>query len=321
MLVVLRRGSVALCVATLVACAGAAEPPVALSCPARPTVAQPSTWVPPEKRGPKLVRINGGEFTMGAEDEVFSPEASPPHRVKVETFYMDETEVSAGQYAACVSAGVCVAQVSVLPNRVPLAKGDIAAMRLENDSCNLMAHGREDHPMNCVDWYQAGRFCAWAYKRLPTAEEWEFAARGQEGRKFPWSSQDPTPERANIGGEECVPEMARYDTWNFGHRSGWNDGFPHTAPVHSLPAGRTPDGLWGMAGNVTELTSTMFCSYSRDWCLGQLVENRGSSWVAGEVLPAANRFGVPRSLRRGFVGFRCASRTSSPEASHAVGTP
>ncbi len=244
---------------------------------------------------------------MGAENEIFSPEAAPSHRVRLETFYIDETEVTAGQYAQCVAAGVCAAQTSVLLGRVPLAKGDIGAQRLENDNCNLHLVGREDHPMNCVDWYQATRFCAWAYKRLPTAEEWEYAARGREGRKFPWGNEEPTPERTNIGGAECEPDRVRYGTWNFGRPSGWRDPYPSTAPVFSLPDGRTPEGIWGMSGNVSELTSSIFCSYSHDWCVEQAKESRGSSWASGEALPVADRLAGPPFSRYAYLGFRCAS--------------
>lgn len=133
--------------------------------------------------------------------------------IELPTFLIDRTEVTVGQYSACVEAGACSA-----PNT-------------RND-CNFGASGRRDHPVNCVDWEQARAYCAWAGKRLPTEAEWEKAARGVDGRRYPWGDEGPTPTRANL--------------------SGAHDGFSATSPVGRFLAGASPFGALDMLGNVSE---------------------------------------------------------------------
>ena len=88
---------------------------------------------------------------------------------QIDDFFVDTHEVTVGQYRACVNAGVCSAQDVTY---------DLAY-------CNYGLSERENHPMNCVVWEEAQAYCAWAQKRLPTEAEWEKAARGTDGRKYP----------------------------------------------------------------------------------------------------------------------------------------
>lgn len=136
--------------------------------------------------------------------------------VSVGSFKIDKTEVTVAAYRRCVDAGGCTA-----PNT--------------GGACNWNVSGRGNHPINCVDWYQAQAYCAWAGKRLPTEEEWKRAAYGTDRREYPWGNEwDAT--RANLAGSK--------------------DGYETTVPVGSFPAGASPYGALDMAGNVWEWTAS-----------------------------------------------------------------
>ena len=155
----------------------------------------------------------------GEEDE------RPRREVTLSGFEIAATETTVGAYRACVEAGVC---------RPPdtTAKG-----------CDGGAEGRntwdngagEEHPVNCVAWAQANGFCAWAGATLPTEAQWELAARGAQGRPYPWGLALPAPEAPAVGNVE-----------------GDADGFADTAPVGSFAPGASPFGALDMAGNVSE---------------------------------------------------------------------
>jgi formylglycine-generating enzyme required for sulfatase activity len=140
-------------------------------------------------------------------------------------FRIDRTEVTAGNYALCLGAGACGGEDLLLHD------GEAGAQ------CNVGAAGKERHPANCVSRAGGERYCSWVGGRLPSEDEWEQAARGQEERAYPW-------------GEEFVPFRANCD------EAACGDGFFFSAPVGMFPAGASPYGPLDLAGNVMEWTAS-----------------------------------------------------------------
>ena len=151
-----------------------------------------------------LVYVPAGEFLMGSEDEDAWEDESPEHLVYLDAFWIYQTEVTNQQYNLCVEAGAC---------------DDVS----DNDN---------DYPVTGVFRRDGRQYCEWAGGRLPTEAEWEKAARGTDGRKFPWGNQPPTCDLANFA--DCLEG---------------------TAPVGSYPQGASPYGALDMAGNVWEWVS------------------------------------------------------------------
>jgi eukaryotic-like serine/threonine-protein kinase len=120
----------------------------------------------------ETILVPGGRFTMGDDD---NEPASPSHRVSVDAFCLDRTEVTVAKYAACAKEGKC--DGSSVPTDTP-----------ERALCNDASRG--DHPANCISWQSASAYCTWVHKRLPTEAEWEYAAAGNERRKSPWGKAD-----------------------------------------------------------------------------------------------------------------------------------
>src|SRR5262245_29483056 len=120
-------------------------------------------------RMPKTVEVPAGELEMGAADG--EPDEQPVHRVQVAAFDIDATEVTTEAYAACVRAGKCEAPSTFHAN------------------CNGTGPDVARHPVNCVTWKMADAFCRWRGARLPTEEEWEYAARGPRSQTYPWGNE------------------------------------------------------------------------------------------------------------------------------------
>ncbi len=186
-------------------------------------------------------------------------------------FLLDHTEVSVAAYRACVKAGKC---------SLPSSKGKY---------CNYGKPGRGDHPVNCVNWHQAKRFCQWQGKRLPTAKEWRWAAQGASDRMYPWGSQKPTCERAVFRGQGKAG-CDRDRTW----------------PVGSLPAGNSPFGMTNMAGNVKEWVADCAQANPRGQCTHRKI--LGGSWQSMAISLAiqAEMFAKPET-QGPLTGFRCAA--------------
>jgi formylglycine-generating enzyme required for sulfatase activity/CheY-like chemotaxis protein len=195
---------------------------------------------PPLALRETMVRIEGGDFLYQKGDKRTLPD-----------FWMDRTEITIGQYAEfleALRADKSKASAYDHPDQ-PKEKKDHEPQGwdayLEAARTAGLFNGQPIN-INCpvarVDWWDAYAYAKWRGNRLPTEEEWERAARGTDGRKFPWGN-DPRPDAANLG--------ADYDERG---RGGRIDGFNFWAAVDKMPLDLTPEGVVGLAGNVEEWT-------------------------------------------------------------------
>lgn len=245
-----------------------------------------------------LIDIPGATYMMGDPDG--DPNEAPREAV-VAAFRIAPTEVTNGQFAAFVRATGYVtdpeksAHGYVWTDRWRLKPG--ATWRHPHGPDSSIA-GKADHPVVQVSWRDARAFCAWRGQRLPSEAEWEFAARGTDGRRFAWGAPPPVQHgpaagrRANYGSDDCcAPDEG--------------DGYRKTAPVGTYPAGRSPFGLSDMAGNVWEWTTTRFPGQP-DWYV-----IKGGGWGNNPYcLRATYRHGNPEDIGLDMVGFRCAAGPS-----------
>ena len=184
-----------------------------------------------------FVIIEGGRFMMGSESGNY--DETPIHEVNVPTFELMRHEVTVAQYRHCVNAGVCSQ-----PGTEPYCTWSHSVGR------------RENHPVNCVSWYQIMSFAQWVGARLPTESEWEFAARSRgQDLDYPWGPGDPTCGLANHS--QC------------------SEG---TTEVCSYPIGNTRQDLCDLAGNLWEWTLD---EYHESY---QGAPDDGSSWCTDECL-------------------------------------
>lgn len=235
------------------------------------------------KPPPGMVWIPGGEFMMGSTDPLARPDEAPVHRVRIDGFWMDATEITNAQFAEFVKATgyITVAERPVdweelkkqLPEGTPrppdemLLPGSLVftppdhpvdlrareqwwtwttgASWRHPEGPRSSIEGKSNHPVVQVAYEDAIAYCAWAGKSLPTEAQWEFAARGGLDGKV------------NTWGDEPV-DARRCNTWQ-GHFPDMNtaeDGFALAAPVRSFPPNGY--GLYDMAGNVWEWCSDMY---------------------------------------------------------------
>jgi hypothetical protein len=223
-----------------------------------------------------MVKVPAGIFLMGSPAFRSNEEETPAHEAVVASFYLDRTEVTLAAYRTCVAAGRC-----------PAPRTTVAF-------CNAKYTDREEHPVNCIDWYDAKAYCAFAGGRLPTEREWEYAAGGgSEHRPFSWGDAEPSAK------------LACYD-----HPFG-------SCPVASYEPGAF--GLYDVSGNVWEWTSSAFKPYPSSPSADEpSKENwvfvyRGGSWSRRfpKWLRTTLRNRVEPSHFHASLGVRCA-RTVEP---------
>jgi hypothetical protein len=168
------------------------------------------------KDGAPMVLIPAGKFWMGSPDGEGKEDEHPRHQVFLDAFYMDKFEVTVSRYDQFVQST------------------DRSKPKFW-DQADTGKHG--NLPVVGVDWNDAEAYCRWAGKRLPTEAEWEKAARGTDGRTYPWGTEAPTARLANFGNQSS-PIMKAYEE--------------RLMPVDRDEAGQSPYGLHHMAGNVWE---------------------------------------------------------------------
>jgi formylglycine-generating enzyme required for sulfatase activity len=239
--------------------------------------------------GAKMILIPAGSFPMGrigsAQDE------QPVHEVYLSDYYIDETEVTNAMYSECVNAGICTP-----PTKKSSPSHSFYFGNPEFDS----------YPVIYVSWNMANTFCQWRGVRLPTEAEWEKAARGTDGRIYPWGSIF-NGNALNFCDINCPHQWAARN---------YNDGYADTAPVGSFLQGKSPSGALDMAGNIYEWVGDW---YSNSYYAVSPKENptgpksgdgrilRGGAWGDGQGTSSTSRVYFSPSSAYEFSGFRCAS--------------
>ena len=226
------------------------------------------------KDGAEMVRVPAGEFTMGSNDG--DDHEKPVHKVYLDEYYIYKHEVTVAQFKRFCQA-------------------------TRHKMSDQPDWNKDNHPVVNVTWHDAAAYAKWAGASLPTEAQWEKAARGTDGRTYPWGNEAP-----NAGGKyrcNCDP----------GDNAA--DGYEYTAPVGSFASDASPYGCLDMAGNVWEWCADRYDDgyYSKSPARnptgprdGKLRVLRGGSWfILSKYVRAALRGRGRPSRGGGFVGFRC----------------
>jgi formylglycine-generating enzyme required for sulfatase activity len=265
-----------------------------------------------------MVLIPGGEYFMGSDEHDALDTEKPPHRVKLSPYCLDQFEMTVAEYKMCSDRGACrrAGKENVWP-------GITAAQRKVYDPlCNILDPvAKAKHPINCIDWGQAREACEARGGRLPTEAEWEFAARGPDGRIYPWGDEPPSATLLNACGKECVAWQKKHPDRETTPAPMYDqdDGFPNTAPVGSFPNGRSRYGIHDVVGNVWEWVADFHADYDKNAASSTVADPagpasgtdrviRGGAWngsVSTWVRPSFRFHAAPTARSYGF-GFRCA---------------
>lgn len=240
----------------------------------------------------EMVTFEADTFQMGVEFETPSRygdrwfiDQVPAHAVHLDTFRLDVFPVTVEEFALFLTYSGGERHYS--PNQ-PIERVD---------GGYLAESGAEQLPIHYVSWEAADHYCRWAGKRLPTEAQWERAAAGTEGREYPWGDDGPNCRRANYftGSTHCEEEPD---------------------DVAARPDGQTPDGVYGMAGNVAEWTADYYGPYPEDGADrenptgpddGELRTVRGGGFLDGSRwLRTRSRWGANPAHSSRSIGFRCA---------------
>jgi formylglycine-generating enzyme required for sulfatase activity len=208
------------------------------------------------RTGTDMILVPAGPFTMGA-DRGGEDDEHPAHTVTLAAFWLDRTEVTNLAYRRCVDAGRCRPHDPTSANKNHF--GGDAPFR------------GPAQPISSVSWDDAKAYCAWAGKRLPTEAEWEKAARGPDGRKFPWGEAAADPSLAVFGADR-------------------------TADVGTHPTGNGPYGHADLAGNVWEWVEDQYDPYA----YRRAGADRGIPGSCDQIMAAQDA--LRRAGRQGFTG-------------------
>lgn len=241
-----------------------------------PTLSVVSTRVL-EKDGMVMVYVSEGTFSMGSNS--YSDE-QPVHTVYLDSFWIDQTEVTNKMYTLCVAAGKC-------------APPDSSSSYSHSSYYGNLEY--DNYPVIYVSWNDASAYCAWADRRLPTEAEWEKAARGTDGRTYPWGEGiDCNKANYNDGSKYCVGD---------------------TSAVGSFESGKSFYGAYDLAGNVWEWVADWYsdtyyvsspASNPTGPASGQSRVLRGGAWSYYDFnVRSASRSGLNPLISDYRIGFRC----------------
>jgi formylglycine-generating enzyme required for sulfatase activity len=196
-----------------------------------------------------MVHVPAGEFLMGSAGRANANE-KPQHTVFLDAFWIDRTEVTVAQFRLFIQASGYITRAEKKGRA--FAWVESAKEWQEVDGADWLhpfgpeSHAEDDHPVVQVSWFDAAAYCAWAGGSLPSEAQWEKAARGTDGRTYPWGDLfDGT--WLNYCDASCE-----------GGDSAFDDGYRFTAPVGSYPANASPYGALDMSGNVWEWTADYY---------------------------------------------------------------
>jgi formylglycine-generating enzyme required for sulfatase activity len=277
--------------AVIAALTAIAPSPTPLPVPTEPPTPTPEPFI--TETGARMLYMPGGIFSMGNDEG--EADERPAHLINLDAYHIDETEVTNGQYALCVAAGACRPPASPNATYHPAYYGDPAF---------------NDYPVIFVSWHDADAFCQWRGARLPSEAEWEKAASFDPNLeiklRYPWGDAFEGT-RLNFCDATCS-QAQRNTEYDDGHRD--------TAPVGSYPDGRSPIGLYDMAGNVMEWVSDWhnhrYYQEATDTnplgpSEGEFKVIRGGSWLSDlEEVGVTVRSSYDPLVARANLGFRCA---------------
>jgi formylglycine-generating enzyme required for sulfatase activity len=272
-------------------------PPTKVSTPTK-SVTSTDTPNPAEisdLKGVTMRLVPAGEFMMGSASG--SDDEKPVHQVYLDAFYMDIYEVTNAAYKACVVAGVCDPPQSI---------GSITRSSYYGNS------EFDDYPVIYVDWNQANVYCTWRGASLPTEAQWEKAARGVDGRTYPWGNQFDG-SYINFCDKNCAVNIGFSGVAD----TNSDDGYADTAPVGSYESGKGPYGMYDLAGNVWEWVADWYDSdyYDNSPTANPLGPDsgydrvlRGGSWsYNANSVRSAYRFNLSDpTYALSSIGIRCA---------------
>jgi len=268
------------------------------------------TWERPAD-GMTMVFVPAGSFLMGSDsgDSEADDDEFPQHEVTLDGFWIDRTEVTGVQFGQFVSetGHVTTAETegwSYVFTGSNWEETDGADWQHPAGPGSDLS-GLAQHPVLHISWYDADAYCEWAGARLPTEAEWEYAARGPEGNRFPWGD-DFDGDIVNFCDANC-----EFD-WAY---AAYDDGWAQTAPVGSYLAGASWVGVLDMAGNVWEWVQDWYDSYDSSPAenpagptSGDFKVLRGGSWFnRSRHVRSAYRLTDQPGIRHVIIGFRCAS--------------
>ncbi len=242
-------------------------------------------WSTPAGTQHTLLFVPAGLFWAGGTPVRWGGVAT--EHVYLESFWIDQYEVSNQHYSVFLEA---------------MGRKRRYSVTLWDEADQLF---QPELPVVGVTWQDAVDYCGWAGLRLPTLLEWEKAARGTDGRFYPWGNEEPNPSLANYG---------KYAEFSFGAFAPASlDGFRYTAPVDAFPAGASPYGALNMIGNVSEYVQE---HYHRDKPVkrsgyapvyNSYAQTKGGDWLSPpSILSPARTGGATLPHGHKDVGFRCA---------------